>query len=344
VPGSRRWTVGVICFGAALLCTLPAHAAAEVKLDKDFLAGVIAKLPSCPFDKAGKYRGSVHSYRLAEIDPRARRFLIDCQIEGEFHTLVTGPISEHIGRDPETPEGWRKFRFDIKAKVNIEPGADGAPKFRVEVEEVKRRELEGFSGLLARFLGHYFDDIVTQLAAGRASRLNKRVNDEILKRVNLFKEYGVFCGIDYASSGIVLQFDVTRFRSEGVAGYVFVEGPPGTVPLYRWVDPGSGAHYYTTTSFAPDQRNSVSEGIACYVYPHSAPQTIPLYHWRSVRDDLYTTSAEGERSGRFGYRSRGVACYLYPDQKPGTVPLYRFYDPVRHQHFYTTHPRAEFAK
>ena len=122
MPRWKRWIfLGV--FGLAVLHHgRPAHAAAEVKLGKDFLDGVVAKLPPTSFEKADKYRGTVHSYRLIAIDPRTRRFLIACQIEGEFHPPVTGPISERVGRSPQTPEGWRKFRFDVKARVNIEPG------------------------------------------------------------------------------------------------------------------------------------------------------------------------------------------------------------------------------
>ena len=166
------------------------------------------------FEKADKYRGTVHSYRLIAIDPRTRRFLIACQIEGEFHPPVTGPISERVGRSPQTPEGWRKFRFDVKARVNIEPGVDGAPRFRIEIDEVKKRELDGFSGVVAKFLGQYFDELVTQLASGRASRLNKRLNDEIKKRVTLFKEYGVFRAIDYSAvgSGPPLRPDAVPIR------------------------------------------------------------------------------------------------------------------------------------
>ena len=119
----------------------------------------------------------------------------------------------------------------MKAFVNIEPSLDGAPRFRIEIDEVKKRELDGFSGVVARFLGQYFDELVTQLASGRASRLNNRLNDEIKKRVTLFKEYGVFRAIDYRSTEVVLHFDVSRFRSEGIAGYVFSVEQPGTVPF-----------------------------------------------------------------------------------------------------------------
>jgi hypothetical protein len=320
------------------------EAGAQVTLGKDFLAGVVEKLPPCPFEKAGRYRGTVHSYRLTAIDARSRRFLVGCQIEGEFHAPVSGPLSDRTVRSPQTPEGWRKFRFDVKAKVNIEPGVDGAPRFRIELDEVKKRELDGFSGVVARFLGQYFDDLVTQIAGGRASRLNQRLNDEITKRINVFKEYGIFCGIDYAASEVVLRFDVTRFRREGVAGHVFAEPKPGAVPLYRWLHPRDGSHFYTAQAGAPDRPNAVSDGPVCYVYDHPAAQSIPLYRWHTARDDLYTTSPNGENAAKLGYRPRGITCYLYQDPKPGTVPLYRFYDPIRHQHFYTIHPHAEFAK
>jgi hypothetical protein len=344
MPRWRQWIFLGVFGWSALLYGRLGHAAAEVKLGKDFLDGVVEKLPPVSFEKADKYRGTVHSFRLTTIDPRARQFLVACQIEGEFHPPVTGPISERVGRSSQTPQGWRKFRFDVKARVNIEPGGNGVPRFRIEIDEVKRRELDGFSGVVARFLGQYFDELVTQIASGRASRLNQRLNAEVLKRVTLFKEYGVFRAIDYTPSEVVLHFDLTRFKSEGIAGFVFAEERPETVPFYRWFHPRDGSHYYTTTPNAPDRRNSVGDGITCHVYDHWVPETVPLYRWRNERDDLYTTAANGENAGRVGYRPQGIASYIYRDPKPGTVPLYRFYDPVRHQHFYTLHPHAEFAK
>jgi hypothetical protein len=343
MTGWRRWTF-VVVFGFAALLHGRAQAGAEVKLGKDFLDGVVEKLPPCPFEKAGQIRGMVHSYRLVAIDARSRRLLVACQIEGEFHPPVTGPISERIGRSPQTPEGWRKFRFDVRARVNIEPGVDGVPRFRIEIEEVKRRELDGFSGVVAKVLGQYFDELVTQIAGGRASRLNQRLNAEILKRVALFKEYGVFCGIDYAQHELVLHFDLTRFRFEGIAGYVWAQAQPETVPLHRWLHPRDGSRFYTISPAAPDRPNSVSDGITCHVYNHPVSGAVPFYRWRNGRDDLYTTAPNGEDARRLGYRPAGIACYIDHDPKPGTVPLYRFFDPIRHHHFYTTHLHAEFAK
>ena len=173
MPQWRRW----ISLGVVVLAVFhhgrPCHAAAEVKLGKDFLDGVVAKLPPTSFEKADKYRGTVHSYRLIAIDPRTRQFLIACQIEGEFHPPVTGPISDRVGRSPQTPEGWRKFRFDVKTRVNIEPGVDGAPRFKIEIDEVKKRELDGFSGVVAKFLGQYFDELVTQLRQWKSVSLEQ---------------------------------------------------------------------------------------------------------------------------------------------------------------------------
>src|SRR5262249_7543951 len=140
---SRRYISWAVFGFSLLVATQLAWAAAVVRFDKEFLAGVIEKLPPCPFEKAGQYRGVVHSYRFASIDSRHRQFLVACQIEGEFRPPVAGPISERVAKSPQTPEGWRHFRFEVKAKVNIEPGAEGAPRFRVEIEEVKRRELDG---------------------------------------------------------------------------------------------------------------------------------------------------------------------------------------------------------
>src|SRR6516164_3531339 len=145
------------------------QAATEVRLDKDFLAGIVEKLPPSPFEKNGQYKGTVHSYRLLAIDSKRRRFLAACQVEGEFRPRLSGPLSEHMSRSEGHVNGLRKFRFDITTGVNIEPSPDGMPRFRVEIEEIKKAELEGIVGLLSKLLGKYFDDMVTQIAEGRAA-------------------------------------------------------------------------------------------------------------------------------------------------------------------------------
>jgi hypothetical protein len=319
-------------------------AAAEVKLEKDYLDGLVEKLPPLPFQNPGKVQGSVHHCRLAAIDPRTRRFVVRCLVDGEYRPPVSGALAR---RDDDGT--WRKFRFEVQVGINVEAGQDGTPKFHIEVEEVRRKELEGLAGTLAKLLGKYFDDIVTRVAAGKASQLSGKLNAEIVKRIAAFQEYGVFTGIDYAPTLVVLHFGMTRFKAEGIAGYVLPPGgpegaQPGTVPLYRAIHPQRGLRLYTIDRVEASRRGFHVEGIACHVFDRQAPETVPLYRWSRGRDGLYTTARDGEGSYRTGYRPEAIACFLYAEAKPGTVPFYRFVDPRTGQHFYTVHPHAEFAE
>jgi hypothetical protein len=342
------WKIALLFAGASagLFVPTPGFAAAEIKLDKDFLSGIIEKVPTVPFQKDGQYKGTVRKFRLLAIDAKSRRFEVACQVDGEFRPPMTSPAKAKKSRHEESTEDWTNFRFDVRTGINVEPGRDGAPRFRVEVEEVKRRELEGLAGALAKLLGRSFDQVVTQVADGKASQLGEKINAEILKRVKTFREYGVLCAIDYAPSGVVLHFDVTRLESEGVVGYVYPEPRPGTVALTRWFHPRRGHHLYTITPEGLERQGYVAEGVACYVFASTieGEGTIPLYRWRSRKEPFYTTAPNGEGVTRAGYRADGIACALYPEEKPETVPLYRFVDPRNGRHFYTMHKYAEFAK
>lgn len=336
----------ISAIACAMLLGAPsqARAGAEVKFDKDFLAGVVEKLPPLPFNKDGKYRGTAHSYRFLAIDPKARTLVVSCQVEGEFRSPLPKTIPPRSSADGESAELWRSFKFDIRAAINVEPGKLSIPRFRVDVKEIKRRELEGFGGLLAKVMGKAFDDMVTKVAQGKAASMSNKLNAEIQKRINSFKDYGVFCGIDYTPTFVVLHFDLTRWKLEGVACYVLPNGQADAVPFYRWIHFRRADHVYTRSAVEPDRRLYRSEGVSCYVFDHQVPGTVPLYRWRSQRDHLYTTAPDGEKVFRKGFKPEGIACYVYTEPKPGTVPLYRFVDPRSGLHFYTTHPHAEFAK
>ena len=344
MAGWRRWiALGALAW-LAIGAGQAARGSADVRLGADFIAGIIEKLPSVAFEKPGQYRGMVHYFHLIAIDARNRQLLVGCKIDGEFHAPVNGPLSDRMARSPQTPEGWRKFGFDVKARVNVEPGANGAPRFRIGIDEVKRRDLDGATGLIARALGQFFDDLVTQFANGRASQLSERLNTAIGRQVAMFREYGVFCGIQYSRSELLLHFDLTRLRSEGIAGFVFAEQRQGTVPLYRWAHPADGSHYYTVRGNSPDRPRSVYQGVACYVLDHRVADAVPLYRFSTAHDHLYTLEPDSEQTTRLGYTYHGAACFIFRDQRPGTVPLYRFFDARRRQHFYTLHPYAEFLK
>jgi hypothetical protein len=338
------WLTALLVGSTVVAVWPPAACAgsAEVKLDSEYLASLIEKLPPLPFETPGKVRGRVHGCRLVEIEPRTRRFMVACLVDGEYRPPISGPLARW-----EDDGSWRRFRFEVRVGINVEPGIDGTPKFHISVEDVRRKELEGLAGTLAKLLGKYFDDVVTRVAAGKANQLSGRLNAEIVKRVAAFREYGVFAGIDYTPALVVLHFEMTRFKPEGIAGYVYPPGAtqpqPGTVPLFRAVHPKLGTHLYTINQADAIRRGFRIEGIACHVFDRPVPQSVPLYRWSIVRDGFYTTARDGEGSYRMGYRTEGIACFLYPDAQPGTIPFYRFVDPRTGRHFYTVHPHAEFA-
>ncbi len=84
MPGWKRLILGGVLAVSAMFIGRPAEAAAEVKLGKDFLDGVVEKLPPASFEKADKYRGTVHSYRLIAIDPRAGGSWSPARSRGSF--------------------------------------------------------------------------------------------------------------------------------------------------------------------------------------------------------------------------------------------------------------------
>jgi len=342
----RAILVVTLSFGAWMTAGHPSRAlaATELRLEQAFLGAILEKLPPSRFEQSGQYRGTLHSHRLIAIDPSRRRLLIRTLVDGEYRPPVPRPVARREPPVRAEQDGFYKFAFQIKAGVNIEAGPQSLPRFRVEIEEIKRTELEGFAGVLAKILGSYFDDLVTQIAEGKTSLLNQKLNAEVLKKAAAFRQYGALCGIEYGTDHIVLQFDVTRLLSEGVVGYVYATPHPGTQPLFRWFGQRSGTHFYSTTPEAPPHARYVEEGIACHVPLPDEPGTIPVFAWHRRRDHFYTTASDGEGVSRRGYRAGGIAWFVYQEPRQGTVPLYRFLDPRRGTHFYSIHPHAEFAK
>jgi hypothetical protein len=98
-------------------------------------------------------------------------------------------------------------------------------------------------------------------------------------------------------------------------GWVFVEPALGTVPLYRFMNPSSGDHFFTTYASegqqAIQQFGYVAEGICCYlaapVNP-AASASVKLYRWRKGSFHRYTLS-----SSEPGWTLEGVAGYLWKD-------------------------------
>jgi len=142
-----------------------------------------------------------------------------------------------------------------------------------------------------------------------------------------------------------------HYRGEGIAGYVFNQLVPGTVPLYRLSKtdvfmPGkygwnATKHFYTTNKAETDKAvNSFGfklEGIQCYVAPKDkpVPGTVALYRLyhplsksetgyvginRAGDDDHFYTTNSGEKYKavyKIQYADEGIACYVWP--QPATL-------------------------
>ncbi|WP_404827412.1 hypothetical protein [Ferribacterium limneticum] len=121
------------------------------------------------------------------------------------------------------------------------------------------------------------------------------------------------------------------YKVEGVAGFVYSNPSPNTVPLYRWFKSTNGAHFYTTDANGEiaGSQGYKAEGIAFYCAASARPGTVPFYRWFRKTDGMhfYTTSESGELAPSVGYAKEGIACHISNSQTPGTTPLFRWYLP-----------------
>jgi hypothetical protein len=108
-------------------------------------------------------------------------------------------------------------------------------------------------------------------------------------------------------------------------GWVFPEQAVGTVPLYRYLNPDNGRHFFTTSH---DEGQSailrygfVDEGICCFVSATQIAGTVPLRRLYGDRGGhFYTTS---DRLGQWlelreNFRPEGAAAYIW--SSPVSLP------------------------
>ena len=120
-----------------------------------------------------------------------------------------------------------------------------------------------------------------------------------------------------------------HYEREGITGYVYSSQQPGTIPIFRWYNPGNGDHFYTADpagELAPQSYNY--EGVGWYMFKDRVVNSVPLNRWYNPTngDHFYTTDATGELAPQGGYRPEGITGYLHPAAAPNSVPLYRWYE------------------
>ena len=87
-----------------------------------------------------------------------------------------------------------------------------------------------------------------------------------------------FYTTDVKEIGTITPGEIANYgyKSEGIVGYCFPNKKGKTVPLYRYWNPRSSDHFYTTNGMqeigtvTPGETGNglyISEGVACYVEP-----------------------------------------------------------------------------
>mgnify|MGYP001027666263 CR=1 FL=1 len=115
---------------------------------------------------------------------------------------------------------------------------------------------------------------------------------------------------------------------EGIAGHCLPNPVPGSIPLYRYYQPGANQHLYTVTygevSTAPIEikiffiKKSLPpawnyEGVVCHLHSSQVAGSTPLYrYYHSANDRLITTNFGELGGGGNGWSYEGVIGYLYP--------------------------------
>ena len=103
--------------------------------------------------------------------------------------------------------------------------------------------------------------------------------------------------------------------------FVYDRWVEGTVPLYRFLHPRWGQHFFTwnrsEAQSAVRNNGYKPEGICCYISPSPTPDTVPLYRLRrtvGVQVHRYVTNEyEKERLNQSGiWFFEGIAGYVWP--------------------------------
>ena len=120
---------------------------------------------------------------------------------------------------------------------------------------------------------------------------------------------------------------------------------PRIVPLHRFYNPLTGAHFYTANDNERQEvirrfPNFIYEGVAFYVYSSQETNTLPVYRFLNIRTGVhFYTINEYEKDTvlrmlpQFVYE--GIAFYAFPERQDYARPVYRFYNRKTNTHFYT---------
>ena len=158
---------------------------------------------------------------------------------------------------------------------------------------------------------------------------------------------------------------------EGVAGYVYPNDFPGSIPLHLYEHPSQGDYvlrleknlgnwrYHGIAGYAaappqppgddaPFETSNPEQlsGTDAVVFPKRAENTIALYRYRNPGNGnvLHTTNFAELGAGDPWFEYEGIAGWVYPDARQGTKPIYRYYNKSARRHDVTIDPKKRNAK
>lgn len=120
---------------------------------------------------------------------------------------------------------------------------------------------------------------------------------------------------------------------------------PKIVPLYRFYNSTTGAHFYTIDEREKEEiiqkfPQFAYEGIAYYVYSYQERETLPVYRFYNTRTKVhFYTIDESEKNTvirmfpQFNYEN--IAFYAFPLKVDYSKPVYRLFNTKTGTHFYT---------
>lgn len=157
-----------------------------------------------------------------------------------------------------------------------------------------------------------------------------------------------------ASCGVAQSMDVYGrldvAYAAGLNQWLGAAMGPGHVPVYRFYNHKTGAHFYTSSEGERDyviatNPNFLYEHVAFYVNENTGAQQSPVFRFYNRRNGahFYTISV-AERDyvnvTQPDFLYEGNRWFAQTAEGVGTVPIFRFYNPRTGAHFYTVN-RAE---
>lgn len=135
-------------------------------------------------------------------------------------------------------------------------------------------------------------------------------------------------------------------KSAYLSGEVAQKAAAVRIPVYRFYNSSTGAHFFTTSTSERDHIVSTLsppfslEGAAFSVASAFAPGLSAVHRFYNTRTGVhFYTISEAERANVASYlpdfRYEGVAYYASQVAGTGFVPFYRFLVPAKGTHFYT---------